>query len=144
MCKRFFPGSCAANNINKKENIRLVVTSLDDCYAECKNEQKCKGFDLDSKGGCILAFQECKRTELVLHPIFEFDNNIRRTNMKFSDENDPADDYWLWKRFQAKKQLSYTYYPMSGCSSPGLNLHFMLFSHKASFKNAQKTAIRTF
>ena len=56
MCTEFYQGSCAANNKNKEEMMRIAVTSVDDCYNECKNEKKCKGFDLDSKGGCILAF----------------------------------------------------------------------------------------
>ena len=70
MCQKFYQGSCAANNKKKKENIRLAVTSLEDCYAECKNEKKCKGFDLDSKGGCILAFQDCKTQDLIINKLF--------------------------------------------------------------------------
>ncbi|CBY16347.1 unnamed protein product [Oikopleura dioica] len=106
MCQKFYQGSCAANNKNKNENKRLAVTSLEDCYAECKNEKKCKGFDLDSKGGCVLAFQDCRPEDLVLHPIYD-------------DKDDHGKkSYWVYFFGHDKKQLSYTYYPMSGCSTP--------------------------
>ena len=120
MCQKFYQGSCAANNKNKNENKRLAVTSLEDCYAECKNDKKCKGFDLDSKAGCVLAYQDCRPEDLVLHPIYEFVMNKRQKDMDFSDKDDHGKkSYWVYFFAHDKKQLSYTYYPMSGCSTPG-------------------------
>ena len=37
----------------------------------------------------------------------------------FSEENSGNRDWWSLLVGTDKKQLSYTYYPMSGCSSPG-------------------------
>ncbi|CAG5081880.1 Oidioi.mRNA.OKI2018_I69.PAR.g9983.t1.cds [Oikopleura dioica] len=111
MCTEFYQGSCSANNKEEKQPIRIAVKSVDDCYNECKNNEECKGFDLDEKGGCLLAFQDCREKDLDKHPIFE----------KYSDHKDFYYYYqeYYWKdQSVEKKQLSYTYYPMKGCFTP--------------------------
>ena len=71
MCTEFYQGSCSANNDDEQKAVRIAVKSVDDCYNECKSNRECKGFDLDNKGGCLLAFQNCREKDLDKHPIFK-------------------------------------------------------------------------
>ncbi|CAG5110186.1 Oidioi.mRNA.OKI2018_I69.chr2.g4613.t1.cds [Oikopleura dioica] len=110
MCTKHYFGSCSANN--KDPPKRTVVQSVDDCFNKCKNNKNCKGFDLDSKGGCLLAFQSCTEDELIDHPIYDEDD------MDFG--NDPRKERWyeLHMQWQMYENLQYTYYPMEGCKTP--------------------------
>ncbi|CAG5110185.1 Oidioi.mRNA.OKI2018_I69.chr2.g4612.t1.cds [Oikopleura dioica] len=109
MCTEHYFGSCSANNENPPE--RIIVQSVDDCYNECKSDEKCKGFDLDSKGGCLLAYKSCSKNELVEHPIFDDD-----------DSNNYGHFQQMYMKFFMHRQnfenLQFTYYPMDGCKTP--------------------------
>ena len=100
MCTKQYFGSCSTHNYTPAK--RIVVQSVDDCFNECKNNAACKGFDLDSKGGCLLAYQDCSEDELIEHPVFG-DTNIQ---LQFIPK-------------QEFESLQFTYYPMKGCKAPG-------------------------
>ena len=111
MCTKHYFGSCSARNEDPPK--RTVVQSVDDCYNKCQNNEKCKGFDLDSKGGCLLAFQSCSEDELIDHPIYDEDD--------LDFDGDKRKEYHTkrWMKMQWYDNLQFTYYPMDGCKTPG-------------------------
>ncbi|CAG5110831.1 Oidioi.mRNA.OKI2018_I69.chr2.g5187.t1.cds [Oikopleura dioica] len=102
-CENVLYGSCTGyidgTHMNTSKPLR--VNSVDDCYNHCASYPECTGFDLDSNGGCYLAFQACEEDHLVIN----HDKDNHKWNTAFTTS------------------AHYLHYRMSDCTAPKRPAH---------------------
>ncbi|CAG5103702.1 Oidioi.mRNA.OKI2018_I69.chr1.g896.t1.cds [Oikopleura dioica] len=114
VCEEYHLGSCSANH--PENRTRIPVRSLGDCYNLCDQRDDCLGFDIDEKGGCFLANQDCLEGNSTL---------VQDDGLEGWSKYECPWGWWCYymdlssyKPINRKLRIQYIYYPMKKCKAP--------------------------